>query len=102
MSDTKTIVTKKEFEQLISMAMLYPTDDEKEKIRRQLSEALEAVEALNKLNTEGTDPLSNPTGIKNVTREDKIEPSLTQEQALSNAKRTHKGFFVTDAILEHK
>jgi len=42
-------------------------------------------------------------GLKNVTREDKIDETrmLSQKEALSQAKKTHKGFFVVPAVI-HK
>lgn len=36
----------------------------------------------------------------NILREDEIEPSLTQKEALSNAKKTHNGFFVVPFVFE--
>lgn len=96
----KKKVSKEEFDNLIRLANLHLTDDEKTMIRNQLSETLDAVEVLNELDTEGVEPLTHPTNLSNITREDKVENSFTQEEALSNAKRTHKGYFVTDAILE--
>lgn len=37
---------------------------------------------------------------KNITRDDVIELSLSQVSALSNAKKTHKGFFVVPYVFE--
>lgn len=101
MTTNKTL-TPKEFENLIKLANLTLSDKEKESIHSQLSEALDAVNVLNQAPTKNIKAIEHPTGLRNVTREDKVGPSLTQEEALSNAKRTHKGFFLVDAILDHK
>jgi len=47
---------------------------------------------------------SNSTNLKNITREDVIDPMriLSQEEALKNAKNTHNGYFVVDAILNNE
>lgn len=42
------------------------------------------------------------TEEENILREDKVEPSLTQKEALANALRIHKGFFVVDYVLKNK
>lgn len=36
----------------------------------------------------------------NILREDAIEPSLSQEEALKNAKNTYNGFFVVPYVFE--
>lgn len=39
---------------------------------------------------------------ENIFRDDVVQPSLTQEEALQNAKRIHDGHFMVDHILENK
>ncbi|MGH7245896.1 MAG: Asp-tRNA(Asn)/Glu-tRNA(Gln) amidotransferase subunit GatC [Candidatus Levyibacteriota bacterium] len=40
------------------------------------------------------------TEEKNVTRDDAVEPSFSQEEALKNATHTYKGFFVVPYVFE--
>lgn len=101
MTDSKTL-TPEEFEILIKSARLTLDDSEKKSIRSQLKEALDAIDVLNHAKTKNIKAIEHPTGLRNVTRNDEVGPSLTQEEALSNAKRTHKGYFLTSAILDHK
>lgn len=84
------------------LANLYLTSAEEEKFESQLEETVEYVEGLNEVNTTNIDPTSQVTGLENVTREDVIKPSLSQEEALLNAKSTYNGFFKVDAILENE
>ncbi len=72
--------------------------EEKNKFEKQLSETISYVEKLNSIETKCISPTSQVTGLKNVTREDKVKPSLTQEEALSNSESTHNGFFKVKAI----
>jgi len=76
--------------------------DEKEltKLEKQLSETLDYIAILNNVNTDNVQPTAHVTGLENVTREDTDSSSLTQKQALSNAKKTHNGFFEVNAIFE--
>jgi aspartyl/glutamyl-tRNA(Asn/Gln) amidotransferase C subunit len=77
--------------------------DKKEEgyFKKQFEETIKIIEEFNKLDTSKTSPTYIVTGTQNVLREDKIDSSkiFSQEDTLSNAKRTHNGFFVVDAIL---
>lgn len=84
------------------LANLPLTPEEKKKFEKQLSETLEYVEKLNEIDTKNVEPTSQVTGLENVTREDEARPSLTQEEALQNAKSKHNGFFKVPAILENE
>lgn len=75
---------------------------QKQKFARQLSSVIGYVSKVQKLDTSNVPETSQVTGLENVFREDAVNVSrmLTQEQALSNAKRTHNGLFVVDALFE--
>ena len=81
------------------LASLPITPAEEEKLAKELSETLDYVAELESVDTKGVEPTSQVTGLENITREDVVEESLTQEQALMNAKNTHKGFIMVPAIL---
>lgn len=71
---------------------------------KQFNDTLSIIDNLKKVKTKGIKEAFNITGLKNVFREDKIDQKriLTQEEALSNAKRTHKGYFVVKGIFDDK
>lgn len=81
------------------LANLPLSDEEKKKFEKQLGETIEYIESLNDVKTDGVEPTSQVTGLENVTREDEVKPSLSQEEALSNARQTHNGFFKVKGIL---
>lgn len=81
------------------LANLPLTDEEKKKFEKQLEETITYVESLEKVDTKGVEPTSQVTGLENVIREDVVKPSLSQEEALKNAKQTHNGFFKVKGIL---
>ena len=84
------------------LANLTLTETEKKKLESQLAETVDYVEELEEVKTDGFDPVSQVTGLENVTRDDKTLPSLTQEEALKNAKSSYKGFFKVKGILENE
>jgi aspartyl-tRNA(Asn)/glutamyl-tRNA(Gln) amidotransferase subunit C len=75
------------------VARLKLSDQELEKFSKDLEAMLEAFRDLENVDTKGVKPSFQPIETKNVLRKDRIEPSLTQEQALSNSRNKEKGFF---------
>lgn len=75
------------------------TEEEAERFEKQLEETATYMEELDEVDTTGVEPTSQVTGLENVARDDVITPSLSQEQALSNAKSTYNGFFKVKGIL---
>ena len=81
------------------LANLPLTDEEKKKFEKQLEETISYIQNLNEVDATGIEPTSQVTGLENVTRDDIVKPSLSQEDALKNAKSTHNGFFKVKGIL---
>jgi aspartyl-tRNA(Asn)/glutamyl-tRNA(Gln) amidotransferase subunit C len=69
---------------------------------KQLSSVIGYVSKIQSLDTNNIPETSQVTGLTNVFREDVIESKrmFTQEEALSNAKNTHNGYFVVPAVFE--
>lgn len=95
-----TKLTKGEVEHISKLASLNLTEDESEKFGSQLTEILDFVGKLSFVDTAEVSPLSNVTGEKNIFREDKILPSLSQKETLANAPSTHNGYFKVKSIFE--
>lgn len=96
---TKNAV-KIDIDHLAQLANLPLTAEEKKKFEKQIGETLEYVKRLDEIDTSKVEPTSQVTGLENVTREDEAAPSLSQEDAMKNAKSQHNGFFKVKAILE--
>jgi len=86
---------------LAGLSKLKVDKKEESYFEKQFDETLEIVSEFDKVGTSHTPPTYIVTGTKNVMREDKIDPTriLSQDEALSNAQKTHNGYFVVDAIL---
>jgi len=93
--------SKEKLEHISKLALLDLTDEEKEKLAKQLSAILDYFKKINDLDTEDVDPMSHPIeGLKNVFREDVPWKSLTNEEALKNAQHKKNGFFKAPKILK--
>ena len=78
--------------------------DESEVVRftEQLGVILDSVAKISSAIDENTPSTSHPIPLSNVFREDVIEPSLSQEQALSGAPDQGPGRFRVAAILDEE
>ena len=87
---------------LASLARIQVTDEEAKILASQLALIVDSVATVNKA-VEGDVPAtSHPIPMANVFREDVVEPSLTQEQALSGAADSDQGRFRVAAILDEE
>lgn len=93
-------LTKEGVIHVAELAGLTLTPPEVEKFQKQLSAVLNYINQLNKLKTEKVEPTSQVTDLKNVFKEDKTQPSLSQEEALSGAREKYNNLFKVKAILE--
>lgn len=91
---------KIDVDHVAKLANLSLTQEEKKLFQKQLEEILAYVSKLNEVNTEKVEPIGHITGLENVTREDEAAPSLSQEDAIVQAPKTHSGFIKVEAILE--
>ena len=78
--------------------------DESEVVRftEQLGVILDSVAKISSAIDENTPSTSHPIPLANVFREDEIQPSLTQEQALSGAPDQGQGRFRVAAMLDEE
>ena len=93
-------ITIEEVEHVANLARLTFSEAEKEKLAEQLAEILGYIEQLNELDTENVEPTSHAIPVKNVVRPDVVSPSLTQDEALSNAPSSVDGLFEVPKIVE--
>jgi aspartyl-tRNA(Asn)/glutamyl-tRNA(Gln) amidotransferase subunit C len=87
-------------EHLARLARLELTEEELERLRRQLPAILEAAARVGEVAAEDVPPTSNPIARSNVYRPDRITPCLTTEEALSTAPEAEAGRFKVPRIVE--
>jgi aspartyl-tRNA(Asn)/glutamyl-tRNA(Gln) amidotransferase subunit C len=92
-------VTLKEVDHVARLAYLRFTDEERAQLVHQLNAILGYMEKLNALDTSDVPPTSHVLDLKNVFRDDVVEPSLPREEALANAPSHGKGHFTVPKVL---
>jgi len=84
---------KPDVKRVAQVARLKLSEQEVHKFSKDLESILGAFKDLERVPTKGVKPSFQPIETKNVLRKDRVEPSLTQQQALSNTRNKEKGFF---------
>jgi len=97
----KEIISREKIEHLARLALIDLSEEEKEIFSKQLNNILDYFQKLNELDTSNIKPTRHVIdGLKNVFREDIPRKSLTQEEALKNAREKQDGFFKAPRIIK--
>jgi aspartyl-tRNA(Asn)/glutamyl-tRNA(Gln) amidotransferase subunit C len=92
-------LTREEVEHVAALARLGLSDDEVSLMQSQLSAILDAIQALDELDTDAILPTAQVTSLTNITRPDVVADSLSRDAVLANAPRQSNGFFEVLAVL---
>lgn len=82
------------------LARLKMSDEEIERLSRQMEDILTYVELLNEVDTTDVEPMAHAVELTNVLRPDESRASLSREDALANAPQTDGKYFLVPAILD--
>lgn len=82
------------------LARLGLTDEERERMREQLSSILDHVERLQEVDTEAIPPTAQVITLSNVMRADEARPSMSLADVLANAPQSEDGMFKVNAVLD--
>lgn len=98
----KVNFTQDDVKHTARLANLQLTNEQTQKLLTSLQSIISYMSKIQNIDTKGVTETSQVTGLENVFREDIVDEKrlLTQKEALSNAKQSHKGFFVVPAIFD--
>lgn len=91
-----------EVRKVASLARLSLTEEELRTYGAQLTQILDYVGMLDDVDIADVAPMPHAVELQNVFREDETQPSLSREEALSNAPKTDGRYFQVPQILEQK
>jgi aspartyl-tRNA(Asn)/glutamyl-tRNA(Gln) amidotransferase subunit C len=89
-----------EVEKIALLARLELTESEIALYQEQLSAILDYAKRLNQLDITGVPPTASAVDLRNVMREDVVEPGLSLEDALFNAINEAQDQFKIQAVLD--
>lgn len=87
-------LTLADVDHVATLARLGLSPAERERMQEKLSTILGHIDELSQLDTDAIPPTSSVIQMKNVWRDDSVEPSLSIEQVFQNAPRLADGCFV--------
>ena len=93
-------LTRSQVEYIAELAKLNLTESEIERYTGQLSAVLDYAAQLQAIPTDNIAPTASVLPITSVLRDDVVQPSLTNAQALLNAPESMEGQFRVDAVLD--
>jgi aspartyl-tRNA(Asn)/glutamyl-tRNA(Gln) amidotransferase subunit C len=93
-------LTIERVEHIAELARLALTEEEKVLYREQLSAILEYAAILQGVDTSTIPPTATVLPLRNVMRDDTVQPSLPVEDVLANAPDAEVGCFRVTAILD--
>ena len=89
-----------EVKHIAYLSRLELSDEEAQLYTQHLSQILEYVDQLKALDVSNVEPLSHAVPMSNVFRPDQVQPSLSNEAALSNAPEREGPFFRVPRVTE--
>ncbi|KKN32032.1 hypothetical protein LCGC14_0817910 [marine sediment metagenome] len=93
--------TKETIDHISKLALIDLSEEEKEKLSKQLGDILSYFKKLDTLDTRNIKPTTHPIdGLVNVFREDIPWKSLSNEEATKNSKHKQDGYFKAPRILK--
>ncbi|AQS59494.1 Asp-tRNA(Asn)/Glu-tRNA(Gln) amidotransferase subunit GatC [Desulforamulus ferrireducens] len=92
-------IDEKDMEQLAHASRLDLAVEESAAYTESLNEILDYLDILHKIDTSAVEPAGHVVPLKNVFREDELQPSLDKELALANAPKEEAGAFVVPRII---
>ncbi|MBO8142530.1 MAG: Asp-tRNA(Asn)/Glu-tRNA(Gln) amidotransferase subunit GatC [Firmicutes bacterium] len=100
--DDEPGLTLEQVEAVAAQARLSLSQEEKQRLRGELSDILRMAAELNEVDTEGVEPTVHVLPVTNVFRDDAARPSMAPEEALAGAPDQKDGFFKVPRILDEE
>ncbi len=92
-------IEKDQVKHVALLARLELSDEELDYFGGQLAQILEHIDKISAVDTSNVEPTAHAVEVTNVFREDETTPSLSQDEALSNAPKAESGGFVVPKIV---
>lgn len=93
-------LSEKEVEHIAELARIRVSENEKNLFTKQFNEILQFFHQLDEVDTSSIEPTFHVVDIKNIFREDEVEPTLSTEDALKNAPKKEKNFFKAPKLFD--
>ncbi|MCF0154436.1 MAG: Asp-tRNA(Asn)/Glu-tRNA(Gln) amidotransferase subunit GatC [Veillonella sp.] len=93
-------ISQEEIKKIAHLSRLEVSDDHMVQLEKELSDILSYVEQLNELELNDVEPMAHAVPLQNVFREDKVQPSIDHNKALSTAPEEEDGYFRVPRVVQ--
>jgi aspartyl-tRNA(Asn)/glutamyl-tRNA(Gln) amidotransferase subunit C len=93
------MISRQDIEKVALLGRLRLTDAELATMTTELGQIVGYVDQLAEVNTDGVQPMAHAVEVTNVFRADEVTPSLTRDEALSNAPHRDDRGYLVPAVL---
>jgi len=100
LDNTRGKLSRGDVEHVGKLARIRIEEDEIGKFTQELGAILDYVDELDSAPTEGVEPISQISDLKDIARTDEIEESLDRDLMLENAPEKENGFIKVKKIFE--
>lgn len=94
------MISKKDVKYVADLSRIHLRDDEIDRLTKDMENILGYIHKLDSLDVDQIQPTSHVLPLKNVYREDKVRPSLTQQETLKISVEQQEGAFKVPKIIE--
>ena len=94
------MLSKEEIRYIAGLSRIHLEEQEVEFLTRNLADILHYIEKLKKADITGIQPTPHVLPLKNVYREDQIQPSLPPEDVQKISQHHIRGFFKVPQVIE--
>ena len=95
-----TRITSDEIRHLALLCRISMSDEDVELMRDQMSNILDNIDVLNRVDTDAVEPTGHSVDLVSVMREDEVAPASPIEDTLANAPDREGDFIRVRAVLE--
>jgi aspartyl-tRNA(Asn)/glutamyl-tRNA(Gln) amidotransferase subunit C len=92
-------LTREEVEKVSLLARLRLSDEELDRMTKQMGQIVAYVESLSELDTENVEPMAHPLDVSGVFAADELRASLDRDAALAGAPHDDGEFYLVPAVL---
>ena len=93
-------INKEIVEYVAALSRLELSEQEEARVEKDMGRIIAYMDMLNQLDTEGIEPMSHAFPVRNVFREDELQPSADRETLLANAPKREAGSFLVPRTVE--
>ncbi len=94
------MITRDDVAYISKLSRLNINDSELDNYVQHLQQILKYVEKMDEIDTSNVEPTAHVMPMQNVTREDEIKKSVSNDDALKSAPDVENGFFHVPTVIE--